>query len=123
MRSDLSARASAVAVAAVLWLAPHAWAAQGTVDSAHSAFTIASTSLTTVSLTNTSAGDAVLVMVFKNSTANRTHTVTDDLGNDSIAIRHMTYLCLSWDHRALDGALAAQFLSALRKKLEAWPIS
>jgi pyruvate/2-oxoglutarate dehydrogenase complex dihydrolipoamide acyltransferase (E2) component len=48
--------------------------------------------------------------------------VTDELGNDSIAIRSMTYLCMSWDHRALDGALAAQFLSALRKKLEAWPI-
>ena len=29
----------------------------------------------------------------------------------------MTYLCMSWDHRALDGALAAQFLaSALRKR-------
>jgi 2-oxoglutarate dehydrogenase E2 component (dihydrolipoamide succinyltransferase) len=49
--------------------------------------------------------------------------VTDELGNDSIAIRAMTYLCMSWDHRALDGAYAAQFLSALRKKLEAWPIS
>jgi pyruvate/2-oxoglutarate dehydrogenase complex dihydrolipoamide acyltransferase (E2) component len=49
--------------------------------------------------------------------------VTDELGNDSIAIRSMTYLCLSWDHRALDGALAAQFLSALRKKLESWPIN
>ena len=36
---------------------------------------------------------------------------------------HMTYLCMGWDHRALDGALAAQFLTALRKKLEAWPIS
>src|SRR4051812_12929530 len=47
--------------------------------------------------------------------------LTDELGNDSIAIRHMTYLCMSWDHRALDGALAAQFLSALRKKLERWP--
>jgi pyruvate/2-oxoglutarate dehydrogenase complex dihydrolipoamide acyltransferase (E2) component len=43
--------------------------------------------------------------------------VTDELGNDSIAIRHMTYLCMGWDHRALDGALAAQFLTALRKKL------
>ena len=41
-------------------------------------------------------------------------------GIDSIAIRHMTYLCMSWDHRALDGALAAQFLAALRKKLEWW---
>jgi pyruvate/2-oxoglutarate dehydrogenase complex dihydrolipoamide acyltransferase (E2) component len=47
--------------------------------------------------------------------------VTDELGNDSIAIRPMTYLCMSWDHRALDGALAAQFLSGLRKNLESWP--
>jgi pyruvate/2-oxoglutarate dehydrogenase complex dihydrolipoamide acyltransferase (E2) component len=44
--------------------------------------------------------------------------LTDEHGNDSIAIRHMTYLCMSWDHRALDGALAAQFLAALRAKLE-----
>jgi len=44
--------------------------------------------------------------------------VTDEHGNDSIAIRHMTYLCMSWDHRALDGALAAQFLAALRARLE-----
>jgi pyruvate/2-oxoglutarate dehydrogenase complex dihydrolipoamide acyltransferase (E2) component len=48
--------------------------------------------------------------------------VTDELGNDSIAIRHMTYLCMSWDHRALDGALAAQFLRALADRLEAWPV-
>jgi 2-oxoglutarate dehydrogenase E2 component (dihydrolipoamide succinyltransferase) len=47
--------------------------------------------------------------------------ITDELGNDSIAIRPMTYLCMSWDHRALDGALAAQFLTTLRKKLESWP--
>ncbi len=47
--------------------------------------------------------------------------LTDELGNDSIAIRPMTYLCMSWDHRALDGALAAQFLTSLRKKLESWP--
>jgi pyruvate/2-oxoglutarate dehydrogenase complex dihydrolipoamide acyltransferase (E2) component len=47
--------------------------------------------------------------------------ITDELGNDSIAIRPMTYLCMSWDHRALDGALAAQFLSGLRTKLESWP--
>ena len=31
----------------------------------------------------------------------------------------MTNLCLSWDHRALDGALAAQFLATLRRRLEA----
>lgn len=49
--------------------------------------------------------------------------VTDELGNDSIAIRQMTYLCMSWDHRALDGAAAAQFLAALRARLEAWPVA
>jgi pyruvate/2-oxoglutarate dehydrogenase complex dihydrolipoamide acyltransferase (E2) component len=44
--------------------------------------------------------------------------VTDDDGNDSIAIRPMTVLGLSWDHRALDGALAAQFLAAVKRRLE-----
>jgi len=40
--------------------------------------------------------------------------------DDAIAIRPMTILGLSWDHRALDGALAAQFLAALKRRLEAW---
>ena len=44
--------------------------------------------------------------------------VTDEEGNDSIAIRPMTVLGLSWDHRALDGALAAQFLAAVKRRLE-----
>jgi pyruvate/2-oxoglutarate dehydrogenase complex dihydrolipoamide acyltransferase (E2) component len=44
--------------------------------------------------------------------------VTDAEGNDSIAIRPMTILGLSWDHRALDGALAAQFLAAVKRHLE-----
>jgi len=39
-------------------------------------------------------------------------------GGDAIAIRPMTHLCMSWDHRALDGAYAAQFLTALRRRLE-----
>jgi pyruvate/2-oxoglutarate dehydrogenase complex dihydrolipoamide acyltransferase (E2) component len=45
--------------------------------------------------------------------------VTDADGNDSIAIRPMTILGLSWDHRALDGALSAQFLAAVKRALEA----
>jgi pyruvate/2-oxoglutarate dehydrogenase complex dihydrolipoamide acyltransferase (E2) component len=44
--------------------------------------------------------------------------VTDADGNDSIAIRSMTILGLSWDHRALDGALAAQFLATMKRLLE-----
>jgi pyruvate/2-oxoglutarate dehydrogenase complex dihydrolipoamide acyltransferase (E2) component len=46
--------------------------------------------------------------------------VTDAEGNDSIAIRPMTIFGLSWDHRALDGALAAQFLAALKRHVEGW---
>jgi pyruvate/2-oxoglutarate dehydrogenase complex dihydrolipoamide acyltransferase (E2) component len=46
--------------------------------------------------------------------------ITDDNGDDAIAIRAMTILGLSWDHRALDGALAAQFLAAVKRHIEGW---
>jgi pyruvate/2-oxoglutarate dehydrogenase complex dihydrolipoamide acyltransferase (E2) component len=48
----------------------------------------------------------------------RAVVVTDAEGNDSIAIRPMTILGLSWDHRALDGALSAQFLATVKRHLE-----
>jgi pyruvate/2-oxoglutarate dehydrogenase complex dihydrolipoamide acyltransferase (E2) component len=44
--------------------------------------------------------------------------VTGADGSDAIAIRPMTILGLSWDHRALDGALSAQFLASVRRHLE-----
>jgi pyruvate/2-oxoglutarate dehydrogenase complex dihydrolipoamide acyltransferase (E2) component len=46
--------------------------------------------------------------------------LTDGDGNDSIAIRPMTILGLSWDHRALDGVLSAQFLGSVKRHLEGW---
>jgi 2-oxoglutarate dehydrogenase dihydrolipoamide succinyltransferase (E2 component) len=46
--------------------------------------------------------------------------VEDPSGGDSIAIRPMTYLPMSWDHRALDGAEAARFLSRVKARLEGW---
>jgi 2-oxoglutarate dehydrogenase E2 component (dihydrolipoamide succinyltransferase) len=46
--------------------------------------------------------------------------VTDDHGNDAIAIRHMMFLCLSYDHRLVDGAYAAQFMAQVKKNLESW---
>lgn len=39
---------------------------------------------------------------------------------EEIAIRPVCILGLSWDHRALDGAIAARFLGALRARVEAW---
>jgi pyruvate dehydrogenase E2 component (dihydrolipoamide acetyltransferase) len=41
--------------------------------------------------------------------------VTDD---DSIAIRSMGFLSMSWDHRTIDGAEAARFLSNVREHIE-----
>jgi 2-oxoglutarate dehydrogenase E2 component (dihydrolipoamide succinyltransferase) len=46
--------------------------------------------------------------------------VTDDDGDDSIAIRPMMNLCLSYDHRLVDGAYAAPFMRDVRTNLETW---
>ena len=46
--------------------------------------------------------------------------VTDRHGNDAIAIRHMMFLCLSYDHRLVDGAYAAQLMAQIKQNLEGW---
>ena len=45
--------------------------------------------------------------------------VTDENGDDSIAIRSMMYLSLTYDHRLVDGADAGRFLQTLKARLEA----
>jgi len=40
--------------------------------------------------------------------------------NDSIAIRSMCYVTLSYDHRVVDGAIAHQFLHKVKETLESW---
>ena len=54
------------------------------------------------------------------ATIKRPVVVTDPDGADSIAIRPICVLGLSWDHRALDGAQAAQFLAAVKRRIEGW---
>ncbi|WP_018683027.1 2-oxoglutarate dehydrogenase, E2 component, dihydrolipoamide succinyltransferase [Actinokineospora enzanensis] len=44
--------------------------------------------------------------------------VTDVNGDDTIAIRSMVYLALTYDHRLVDGADAGRFLSAVKNRLE-----
>jgi pyruvate dehydrogenase E2 component (dihydrolipoamide acetyltransferase) len=46
--------------------------------------------------------------------------VTDDDGNDSIAIRSVVHLTLGYDHRLIDGAVADQFMAQVKKTLENW---
>ena len=44
--------------------------------------------------------------------------VTDEFGNESIAIHSVGVLALAWDHRAFDGAYAAAFLNRIQEILE-----
>jgi pyruvate dehydrogenase E2 component (dihydrolipoamide acetyltransferase) len=46
--------------------------------------------------------------------------VTDNDGNDSIAIRSVVHLTLGYDHRIIDGAVADQFMALVKKTLENW---
>ena len=48
----------------------------------------------------------------------RPMVITDADGNDTISIRHMCYLSLTYDHRLVDGADAGRFLSTMKKRLE-----
>ncbi len=50
--------------------------------------------------------------------AKRPVVVTDENGQDSIAIRSMVYLALSYDHRLIDGADASRFLVDVKTRLE-----
>ncbi|MBU3646144.1 MAG: 2-oxoglutarate dehydrogenase, E2 component, dihydrolipoamide succinyltransferase [Candidatus Nanopelagicaceae bacterium] len=48
----------------------------------------------------------------------RPMVVKGEDGGETIAIRSMVYLALSYDHRIVDGADAARFLSTLKERLE-----
>lgn len=50
----------------------------------------------------------------------RAVVITDENGNDSIAIRPMVYLSFVFDHRILDGASADWFVSKIKDTLENW---
>ena len=40
--------------------------------------------------------------------------------DDAIAIRHMVYLSISYDHRVIDGTVAERFMGKIKKVLEGW---
>jgi 2-oxoglutarate dehydrogenase E2 component (dihydrolipoamide succinyltransferase) len=50
----------------------------------------------------------------------RPWVVTDDEGNDAIAIKPIMNITLTYDHRLVDGAYAGRFLRDLRERLENW---
>jgi 2-oxoglutarate dehydrogenase E2 component (dihydrolipoamide succinyltransferase) len=48
----------------------------------------------------------------------RVVVVSDEAGNDLVAIRPMVFISMSWDHRVIDGAEATQFLGQVKALLE-----
>jgi 2-oxoglutarate dehydrogenase E2 component (dihydrolipoamide succinyltransferase) len=52
--------------------------------------------------------------------AKRPIVITSSDGQDMIAIRHIGYLGLTWDHRAFDGSTAVLFLQKIKQNLETW---
>jgi pyruvate dehydrogenase E2 component (dihydrolipoamide acetyltransferase) len=50
----------------------------------------------------------------------RPWVITDESGNDAIAIKPIMNVTLTYDHRLVDGAYAGRFLRDLRERLESW---
>lgn len=83
----------------------------------------------TFTITNTGSGGALfdtpiinqpeVAILGVGSIVKRPVVVKDEYGNDSIAIRSMVYLALSYDHRIIDGADAARYLMTVKQRLEA----
>ncbi len=48
----------------------------------------------------------------------RPRVIADELGNESIGIRSVCYLPLTYDHRLIDGADAGRFLTTIKRRLE-----
>jgi predicted esterase len=81
----------------------------------------------TFSITNPGAYGAILstpiihqpqAAILSTETITKMPVVVSAGGEDAIAIRSMMYLCLSYDHRIVDGAMAVQFLQRIRHNLE-----
>ncbi|MEX0790002.1 MAG: 2-oxo acid dehydrogenase subunit E2, partial [Actinomycetota bacterium] len=70
----------------------------------------------TMSLPIINRGQAAILAF--DAVVKRPIVVLDEAGEDAIAIRQVANLSISWDHRIVDGAEAAQFLSFLKSLLE-----
>ncbi|MDO5671986.1 MAG: 2-oxoglutarate dehydrogenase, E2 component, dihydrolipoamide succinyltransferase [Actinomycetaceae bacterium] len=87
----------------------------------------------TFTITNTGSGGALfdtpiinqpeVAILGTGAIVKRPAVVVDADGNDSFAIRSMCYLALSYDHRLVDGADAARYLTDVKRRLEAGDFS
>jgi 2-oxoglutarate dehydrogenase E2 component (dihydrolipoamide succinyltransferase) len=82
----------------------------------------------TFNITNTGSGGSLIdtpivplghaAILGTGTITKRPVVVTDAEGNESIAVRSMAYIFLSYDHRLVDGADAARFLTVIKNRIE-----
>ena len=86
----------------------------------------------TFTLTNTGSRGALFdtpvvflpqVAILGTGIVQKKPVVVSDGGLDAIAIRSVVFLALSYDHRIVDGADAARFLTAIKDRLESGDFS
>jgi 2-oxoglutarate dehydrogenase E2 component (dihydrolipoamide succinyltransferase) len=63
------------------------------------------------------------VAILAAGTIKKRPVVIETPAGDTIGIRHMMYLSLSYDHRIIDGSIGASFLTAVAKELENWDVN
>ena len=63
------------------------------------------------------------VAILAVGTIKKRPVVIETAEGDTIGIRHMMYLSLSYDHRIIDGSLGASFLTAVARELENWDVN
>jgi 2-oxoglutarate dehydrogenase E2 component (dihydrolipoamide succinyltransferase) len=63
------------------------------------------------------------VAILAVGTIKKRPVVLETEDGDVIAIRHMMYLSMSYDHRIVDGSLGASFLTAVANELEAFDVN
>lgn len=87
----------------------------------------------TFTITNTGSGGTIMDTPIINQPevailgipkiVRRPVVVRDEFGNETIGIRPMVYLCLSYDHRLIDGADAARYLGEIKATIESGDLS
>ena len=63
------------------------------------------------------------VAILAVGTIKKRPVVIESPTNDTIGIRHMMYLSLSYDHRIIDGSMGSSFLSEVVKEFESWDLN
>ena len=63
------------------------------------------------------------VAILAVGTIKKRPVVIESENDDTIGIRHMMYLSLSYDHRIIDGSVGSSFLSEVAKEFESWDLN